>query len=951
MPPHDPEFSSPRGEVPRPASLVPMQTLWRRLAAPLRRRIAESAAGRWHAGAFEPDLDEFLVGRVAASVRFRPATVARSSPERRARLLLQSAPDLGAPLLRVLLVDWFVHGGGGPTLEAVYEALGVPHDGTQVVREVLSGPLDPERTVTAMARLVDQAGEEQEALGLCLEVLGHTCSPAWAPAVHAGLAAVRAPVVGHEPEVGPQAEGAARRAAGASASGAPTSEAGLDAGVGEARPGEAPPEPVGGTLAPDPLEAAEAFTTLDRLLVRTVVAALQGVTGAFSLDEVDDLVGEVVDLNDTRLASRFHLGFLDALLERPPALSGAGDNAPRRAAYLCGRLQGAMRRHGPAGLLAAFDAVSAGEREELRAAGGPLAAETARVLVPALLDAGRVDEAVRWLRETWRPAGRQDAELLLRWARHALTAGLPDDARRVLEALEGHLPRLSGARAASEVGFQLHRRRAIAERHLGLAAAAEARLRGLEAAAETPLQRAQLVTDLALVGLGVRGLEGLALPEEPTQRATFAAALAPHAPGLRAAAEAGVPLASFLLALGALARGDDASDDRAEPLRRAVAAMTEDDRTFWERSGVLPRARAVLALLELRRLDLGQATAAAARLETALETPGALPRDLVDDGLRQALLADAPGAVGLASAFLRAHGPAVLDHDLTQALARAADAGARVALVDALEASPAGRTASTRFALLETALGGLVAAGDEALAARALDGLERLACEDGEAAALLRLLADERLWAGVWSRAEVRELRARLLEGLGRLDEAVAELSALAHAAISDEDEEAPELVARVRALGGAAADVEALERRLRAHEAHGPAPSPVSPLPRPIRLLFLGGNETQARYEQALTAWLAAEHPLVTVEFEFPGWGSNWGRLIERLAPALERADGLVLMRFVRTQLGRSARARAGELGLPWVPCTGHGEQAIRRALERAISAVAERLRRAPSP
>ena len=931
-----------------PVPLVPVPALWRKLSAPLRRRIAEDLAARWHAGGFDRDFDDRLTGRVAASVRFRPETVARSGSERRARLLLQSAHGLGAHLLHRLLVAWFVDGGGGATLAAVYDALGVPHDGTKIAHEVMTSPLDPGQVVSGLTQLVDRAGEEQEPLRLCLEVLGHACSPAWSPAVRAGLAAVRSHHDGDAPVLAPPGEVAPYGTADVDAAG--VAESGTqhrpedEAGPG----GEGPTAPGGSTLVPGGPEAAEAFTTLDRLLVRTVVAALQGVQGAFSLDEVDDLVGEVVDLNDTRLMSRFHLGFLDALLDRPAASPGPGDNAPRRAAHLCGRLQGAMRQRGADGLLAAFDAVPAGEREELRLAGGGLAAETARVLVPALLDARRVDEAVRWLRETWRPAGRQDVELIARWARHALGAARADDARRVLEALEAHLRRLPDPRAAGEVGFQVRRRRAIAERHLGLAAAAEARLRALEAEARTPLQRGQLVTDLALVALGVRGLEGLALPDEPTQRAAFGAALAPHEPGLRAAAESGVPLASFLLALGALARGDTMSDEHAERLRRAVEDMTEDDLGFWEQTAVLPRARAVLALLELRRLDQGQVAAAASRLKAALDTPGALPRDLVDDGIRQALLADAPGSVGLASAFLRVHGPSVLDQDLTQALARAADPGARAALVDALEASPTGRTAAARFALLETALGGLVTAGDAALAERALDGLERLACEDGQAQALLRLLADERRWAGVWSRAEVRALRARLLEGQGRLDEAVAELVALAHAAISDEDEEAEELVARIRALGGAAADVDALERRLRAQGAQKPAPAPagVPPLPRPIRLLFLGGNETQARYEQTLTAWLAREHPLVTVEFEFPGWGSNWGPLIERLGPTLARADGLVLMRFVRTQLGRTARALAGEHGIPWVACTGHGEQAIRRALERAIADVADRLR-----
>jgi hypothetical protein len=55
------------------------------------------------------------------------------------------------------------------------------------------------------------------------------------------------------------------------------------------------------------------FTTLDRLLIRAVVDSAQEVRGAMGPLELEDLVGEVVELNSDRHESYFHRGFLDAV--------------------------------------------------------------------------------------------------------------------------------------------------------------------------------------------------------------------------------------------------------------------------------------------------------------------------------------------------------------------------------------------------------------------------------------------------------------------------------------------------------------------------------------------------------------------------------------------------------------------------------------------------------------
>ena len=46
---------------------------------------------------------------------------------------------------------------------------------------------------------------------------------------------------------------------------------------------------------------------------------------------------------------------------------------------------------------------------------------------------------------------------------------------------------------------------------------------------------------------------------------------------------------------------------------------------------------------------------------------------------------------------------------------------------------------------------------------------------------------------------------------------------------------------------------------------------------------------------------------------------------------------DGLVMLRFQRTHLGRSLRTLAGQLGKPWFPCTGSGKAFLQRTILNA--------------
>ena len=110
--------------------------------------------------------------------------------------------------------------------------------------------------------------------------------------------------------------------------------------------------------------------------------------------------------------------------------------------------------------------------------------------------------------------------------------------------------------------------------------------------------------------------------------------------------------------------------------------------------------------------------------------------------------------------------------------------------------------------------------------------------------------------------------------------------------------------------------------------------------------VLFVGGNETQEQYRHLLDAEIRDRYAGSTsVEWFFSGWSSNWMKVAESIESTLRsrQPSAVVLMTFVRTNFGQWVRRTAGENGLPWVACTGHGRASMARAVDRAVRLAAE--------
>ena len=80
--------------------------------------------------------------------------------------------------------------------------------------------------------------------------------------------------------------------------------------------------------------------------------------------------------------------------------------------------------------------------------------------------------------------------------------------------------------------------------------------------------------------------------------------------------------------------------------------------------------------------------------------------------------------------------------------------------------------------------------------------------------------------------------------------------------------------------------------------------------------------------------AHLDGEGDGIRVEHLATGWSGNWAKTLDDALSAAKRRDAVVLLRFMRTELGRSLRAG---LDRPWVSCPRVGAQQAARMVRKA--------------
>ena len=110
-----------------------------------------------------------------------------------------------------------------------------------------------------------------------------------------------------------------------------------------------------------------------------------------------------------------------------------------------------------------------------------------------------------------------------------------------------------------------------------------------------------------------------------------------------------------------------------------------------------------------------------------------------------------------------------------------------------------------------------------------------------------------------------------------------------------------------------------------------------------PVRVLFVGGNEEQARTDDTIRRRVARCDEQIEINFVRPGWNSNWNehaRDVDRLLPT---HHAVVIMRYIRTNFGKHIRRKCGERNILWRFCWSGGRGGAVEAILKAARAGRE--------
>lgn len=526
-----------------------------------------------------------------------------------------------------------------------------------------------------------------------------------------------------------------------------------------------------------------------------------------------------------------------------------------------------------------------------------------------------------------------EAEILLRAVEATLWewAARPDRPGRGLE------------REATEVALL----RAVCRRHRRDFAGALKLLEGIERDNELldVTGRAVASRETGLAIAEVAGLGAIAFARRDAERGQLRERLARARPHLEAALEgdAGADhphlIATVLLGLLAVYEDDDVA--AADYLGAAGPVLAEQPA-----AGELARAvRFHAALARLRLLEPGTDEAAFHEMSAAIAC-GYSPADIYLLSAAEALEAHGSPHAGAFLAEAASSAPNAIG--LIELLADQARRGDPVAAAAAEERAGDSRLSlATRYMLLDAVLDWAGPTNDIAAAGRLADAIDEVLIRAGDRS------LDER-WAESLATNEALRLAlepahadTELLEVLrrvGRVDEARVIAKSLFFRAANGtlRGFDAGDLAGLLAELGTPEAELADLERLV--HQASDSQPTHADQLRAPVRVIFVGGTPVQEHYIPHLEALFAERYRgLVQVDWFMTGWGTNWGRAAERIEIAYEQANVVVVMTFVRTNLGRWTRRTAGEHGLPWLSCTGHGRASLERAIDRAVAVAVE--------
>ena len=693
------------------------------------------------------------------------------------------------------------------------------------------------------------------------------------------------------------------------------------------------------------------FTTLDRLLIFSAVDTAQGIEGALTEDELDDAVDEVVQLNRDRHRSYFHVGYRDVLFDRSIEEELPAQNRTRLRWYWTGAIQGWARRGLWDRIVAQYES-----NKVIRELGdGTDSASEAAVrhVVHALRHQHRSAEIAQYV------GGRalvKDPRLyptLLKAATELLRKNDAAGARPILELLVKHSPAMEqkGIPPNDPVLLRAQRRMAHCLRQTHDYQRARDLLEDLLRREPSDNVQSMVHADIGLIEGAFNELEDVRLPRRKEELGRVLDQLENGIEHYNRSVEMKTTYSAHgHYCLGVLALGRAVTDGRFEDaefhLQRSRVHFSEYGAEYPQQ--LVDRANLYFGIAKAQQLLSHKLEHAADVMVKALGPNIHFPAYLIRKTIDAFDVGDSNADLSrVAAAILDGGGENAVDE-----LSRCDAAREHCRpLADMLyRRGRSQRPSEERASYLRSALDGYMKGRSYEEATEVLDGLDGLANQGFGVTKFLELLRDDNCFEPAWGVTEAAIASARCLEARGEYESAVIALRGMVHRCLSRDTEEglddAEGILGRMRtypevdpsSFSDLTDRYDAVAERL-GESQFDPTESAGRPVTA-LRILVVGGNERQARAEDSIRSRLSESHPHIAVTFKQSGWGANWKRVFEEIEREFEGHDALVIIRFMRTHLGRRIRQRWPDTR-PWRSCWGGGAGAICEAVLRAADAV----------
>jgi len=662
--------------------------------------------------------------------------------------------------------------------------------------------------------------------------------------------------------------------------------------------------------------------------------------------EIDDAINEFITLNGTRHESYFHPGYRDVLFERDMGRSLRTEHPARLRWYWAGAVAAWAMREQWGRIASQYDDNPV--VRDLATGGSDASAAAVLPIVTALGRVGRSAEIGRSLSDDALLRQPRLFPELLAAATDLLRDGDAAHARHILEVLDRVGGGLEDRGVAPSRRDRLDARRRFAHSLRMLREHEHARqlLEDLLERDPDPNTHAMVHADLGLMQGRFDSLTDVSLPPSRTAAERVRDRLAGGEEHFRQSVKEAAEYSAhghYCLGVLALVRGTD--DEQAE--RHLVAAHAHFSKRPRSYSRLLPRVDLYAAIAKARQLQHDKLAQAARSIADGLGAGARLPTHLVRETVDAFDLADDKESLRHVAEAITATGDDLVLDELAECAAALRQCPL---LAERLHerASTGDGPAEIRAAHLRAALRGHMHARSYERAGDALDELERHALDGVGTAEFQELLTEPERYDPAWSLEDATVARARCHEALGEFLEATNVLRKLFFSLMARETEnsfdDAGGLLQRIYGYGRDRSQCSDMTdryeaaarsfRELNSDDRTDPAPARV------VRVLVVGGAEPQARAEETARTEIERRDPNIRPTFVYARWGSNWDRALADFEREFARQDALVILRFMRTNLGRHVRRRwPGDR--PWRFCWGGGPSAIAEAVARAAAAL----------